>query len=356
MIGHSDRTRTAAVIGGGIGGLTAAISLRRAGLDVTVFERAATPPATGTGLGIWPSALTALDALGLGRRLRELGRPQPDGALHTPDGTTLGRLDTTAIARKHGDPVYLIARPTLLDLLGSALPDGVVHTGAVVEDVPSGYDVVVGADGVHSGTRTALFGEQYPARYTGSTAWRGTVPLDVPRGGETWGKGALFGFTPLAPGVTNWYASLVAPPGYVPDDDIDELLFHFGQWHDPIPRIIDAAREESILHHDLYHSTPLPTYVDGNVALIGDAAHAMAPNLGQGACQAMIDAEALGSALAGENDVATALRRYDERRRRPSQRMAARSAHMNRIAVARRGIGVRNGLIRTALRIGGPPA
>lgn len=194
---------SAAVIGGGVGGLAVANGLLRAGWTVTVFERAGRLPPSGTGLGIWPSALRALDRLGVGPAARERGRAQPDGAMRRPDGSVIATLDVERIRRRHGEGVLLLSRPALLGLLAEALPVGTVRFDAAVADpaaLVDGYDVVVGADGIGSATRAAMFGDRYPLRYSGMTAWRGTVPLDVPAGGETWGRGRKFGVTPQGPG------------------------------------------------------------------------------------------------------------------------------------------------------------
>ncbi|NUT95232.1 MAG: NAD(P)-binding protein, partial [Saccharothrix sp.] len=191
----------AAVIGGGVGGLTAAVGLRAAGWDVTVFERASGLPSTGTGLGIWRNALEALDTLGLGSPARAAGRKQPEGTVRRPDGTVLGRLRAD---------VHLLTRPALLGVLADALPAGCVRFGTPMTYPECDHDLVVAADGINSGVRRSLFGVE--PRPSGAVGWRGTVDFPVPAGGETWGRGVKFGLTPQADGRTNWYA-MTAPDG-----------------------------------------------------------------------------------------------------------------------------------------------
>ena len=339
---------TAAVVGGGIGGLATAIGLHRAGWDVRVYERARSLPDAGTALGMWPAALRALDALGLGERARAAGRPQPAGALLRADGSRIARVD---VGR---DPVYLLSRPALLRLLVGGLPDGVVRYATPVDELGplrDSHDVVVAADGVFSRTRAALFGDRYRARYTGSTAWRGVVPMETGTMSETWGVDGRFGVTPHESGWTNWYATMPAPEGGHAGDggELATLRDLFGDWHEPIRRVLSLLTEDAILRHDLYElRPPLPSFVCGTVALIGDAAHAMTPDLGRGACEALLDGVALAECLGGARDVHSGLSRYDSRRRRPAQRVAAMSRRVNRLAQARRFTRLRDTAVRLA--------
>ncbi|MEV1144393.1 FAD-dependent oxidoreductase [Micromonospora sp. NPDC049799] len=347
-----------AIVGGGVGGLALAGGLHRSGWAVTVFERADGLPTVGTGLGIWPSALRALDELGLGTVARERGLVQPDGAMRRPDGSVIATLDVARIRRRHGEGVRLLSRPALLGLLAEALPAGAVRFGEAVTDpsaLTEAYDVVAGADGIRSATRVAMFSDRFPLRYSGMTAWRGTVAMDLPAGGETWGRGRKFGLTPQAPGVTNWYAAVAAPEGFrPPEGDVAVLRRWFGDWHDPVPAVLDRVDAAGVLHHDVHMVPALPSYVRGRLVLLGDAAHAMTPDLGQGACQALIDAVALVDALAACSDVTSALARYDARRRRATQRMAAMAAWASRLAQVRRFVGVRDAALRAALSFGPP--
>ncbi|MER5264399.1 FAD-dependent monooxygenase [Actinosynnema sp. NPDC002837] len=323
--------RRAAVIGGGVGGLAAAIGMRRHGWAVDVFERSAALPDVGTGLGIWPDAFAALDRLGVGDAARRVGRRQADGVVRKPDGTVIGTIAASS--------VHLLTRPALLGVLAGALPDGVVRfgTAAGLADC-AGYDVVIGADGIHSAVRGELFDAS--VRRSGAVGWRGTVDVPVDAGGETWGRGGKFGLTPQADGRTNWYAM-------GPD------LSLFADWHDPIPRVLASATD--VLRHELLFLSPLPSYVSGRVALLGDAAHAMTPDLGQGACQAIVDGVVLAECLAGD-DVDAGLRRYDSERRRVTQRLAARSLQLNRLARMRRFTGVRDAGLRVALALAPQPS
>ncbi|MFE3290738.1 FAD-dependent oxidoreductase [Rhodococcus sp. NPDC059234] len=330
---------TATVIGGGIGGLTVANYLLRAGWDVHVHERADGPPTTGTALGMWPQALAALDDVGLGDRVRARGVPQSSGTILRPDGSTIARVAV------RGGTTHLISRPALLRILAESVPSSAVHYDSTVTG-PAGdtTDVVIGADGINSRIRDAVFGEGYRPRPLRMAAWRGWTPGTAAGACETWGDGALFGITPRDGDLTNFFAAVRTEPGGA-DGGIEFLRSRFSAWHPRVREILDRLDPAALLHHDLYDSPAMPSYVRGNVALVGDAAHAMAPNLGRGACEAIVDGAALGRALSESPDVGTALRRYDRARRLRTRMLVCASATMARVATSGRGRRVRDGAL-----------
>ncbi|MFE7567100.1 FAD-dependent oxidoreductase [Streptomyces sp. NPDC057539] len=312
----------ALVIGGGIGGLSAAVALRQRGWTVTVLERAPELTPVGAGLGLAPNAQRALDVIGLGDRIRALSAWQGDGGLRAPGGRWLSRTSGEAAADRFGGPLVLVHRATLVSLLASALPEGVVRTGTAaalvdpggergpaVVSTPDGEleaELVVAADGIRSAVRRTLFPDHPGPRYTGSTTWRVIVPAPerpfAPH--ETWGRGRLWGTQPLKDGRVYAYAMATAPEGaHAPDDERAELRRLFGDWHDPVPGIIEAADPGQVLRSDVHEmAVPLPAYHRGRVALLGDAAHAMRPTLGQGANQAIEDAIVLAHHVGADGD------------------------------------------------------
>ncbi|MGW2205951.1 FAD-dependent monooxygenase [Streptomyces sp. NPDC001774] len=369
----------AVVVGAGIGGLAAAIGLRRVGWEVTVVERAPVLDDAGAGISLAANGVRALDALGVGAAVRAAGRGQYTGGTRTPDGSWLARMDGTALERALGTPIVGIPRATLHRLLRAALPPRSLAVGLEVTaldrttpgrvrvrtraaEAPAAgggagidADLVVAADGVNSRTRAALFpGHPGPA-YSGSTVLRALThrSLDLPTDFEiTWGRGAEFGHIAFTDGRAEWHAVLNSPAAVRYADPLAEVRRRFADWHAPIPRLLDATRSEDVLHHDIHElATPLPSFVVGRVALLGDAAHAMTPNLGQGACQALEDAVVLAAALASGPDTDSALASYDAERRPRSQSVgvAARKAGRMGQQLSRPGaVRLRNAALRLA--------
>ncbi|MFD7455911.1 MULTISPECIES: FAD-dependent monooxygenase [unclassified Streptomyces] len=345
-----DTGGSAVVVGGGIGGLAAAVGLRLIGWRVTVVERAATLADVGAGISLHANGLRALDALGVGAAVRAAARPQYTGGTRTPKGARLARMDGAALERELGTPIVGIPRAELHRLLRAALPPDRLLVGAEVTSVdhttpdrltvpvPDGVleaDLVVAADGVNSRLRAGLFPDHPGPVYSGSTVLRAITehPVDLDSDFEiTWGGGAEFGHIAFTDGRAEWHAVLNSPPGVRHTDPLSAMRHRFADWHDPIPDLLDATRPEAVLHHDIHElATPLPSFTAGRIALLGDAAHAMTPNLGQGACQALEDAVTLTAALATEPTVAAALARYDAERRPRSQSVARAARRAGRM-------------------------
>ncbi|MEV5314429.1 FAD-dependent monooxygenase [Streptomyces sp. NPDC052610] len=305
-------SRRAVVIGGGIGGLTAAAALYQGGWRVTVLERARSLEPVGAAISLAPNALRALDVIGLGDTVRDLAAWQGDGGLRTPSGRWLSRSSAAAAQERFGGPLVLLHRATLIGHLAALLPDGTVRTAAEATLADPGddgrpavvrtaageleADLVVGADGIHSAVRRALFPEHPGPVYSGFTTWRVVIPVPGVEfaSHETWGRGRIWGTHPLKDGRVYAYAAAMTPAGGRGGDEKAELLRRFGDWHDPVPAVLAAARPEDVLRHDVFHlAQPLPAYHHGRAALLGDAAHAMPPTLGQGGNQAVEDAVVL---------------------------------------------------------------
>ncbi|MFE2140745.1 FAD-dependent monooxygenase [Streptomyces sp. NPDC059456] len=340
----------AVVVGGGIGGLAAAIGLRRVGWEVTVVERASTLADAGAGISLAANGLRALDALGVGGAVRQASRGQYTGGTRTPDGRWLTRMDGAVLERAVGTPIVGIPRATLHRLLREALPAEALLTGSHVGSVRQtgprtvhvtcgdtvlDADLVVAADGIGSKVRGLLFPAHPGPVHSGSTVLRAITEraVDLRTDFElTWGHGAEFGHIAFHDGRAEWHAVLDLPAGTRFADPVAELRRRFRTWHEPIPALLDATRPTAVLHHDVDElRTPLPSYAVGRIALLGDAAHAMTPHLGQGACQALEDAVTLAAALASGPTVDAALVRYDAERRPRSQAVARAARQAGRM-------------------------
>lgn len=179
--------------------------------------------------------------------------------------------------------------------------------------------------------RRELFGQRFEARATGTTVWRGTANLVTTGLTEYWGHRRRFGVSDRPAGGTNWYATAAlrasqctSPPG------VRELRHLFGNWCSVVAATVAAIDEDRLLRHDIYHlARRLPRYYRGNAVLIGDAAHAMTPDLGRGANEAVLDALWLAHSFNRQTDAVCALATYDHSRRRRTQLMATASAALD---------------------------
>jgi salicylate hydroxylase len=329
-----------AVIGGGIGGLAAALSLYRAGFAVDVYEQAAELNEVGGGINMGPNATRILYRLGLGDALdRDAVRPLSAHVRRWNDGSTLQKATLNPSSSElYGAPHLTVHRADLQRIIAEGLPPERIHLGyhlVGVEDngerVEARFangnrieaDILVGADGIHSTVRALLFGQEAPA-FAGCVAYRGLVPaervadLSLERGNQSW----------LGPGghLVHYFVSggrLLNFVGWTEHDDwnredwtdqatIERALAAFEGWHPQIRRIISAA--DTCFIWALFDRDPLPRWSMGRVTLLGDACHPMYPFMAQGAAQAIEDGACLAALLANGGKPVAILRRYEELR------------------------------------------
>lgn len=346
------------VAGGGIGGLTAAIALQRAGLEVSVFERASELREVGAGLLLAANAQNALAKLGLADAVARLGTPASAGQIRSWRGHVLASIPAAELEKKIGTPSAAVHRADLQALLAREVGEGTLRLDAEVEAfeqdesgvrvmfADGGHesaDFLVGADGLRSRIRAGLFGPEQP-RYAGYTAWRAVVEpkeelLSWGTGFESWGRGARFGCAHIGDGRVYWFATANAPEGEKDDPPGSpagakaKLLRLFSGWHRPVADLVAVAEEGTILRTDIYDREPLGgRWGEGRVTLLGDAAHPMTPNLGQGACQAIEDAVVLARCLGDGGATTESLRSYERLRSDRVAMVVRRSRRVGMVA------------------------
>lgn len=331
-----------AIIGGGIGGLTAANALIQAGIEVAVYEATPELKEIGAGVALHPNAMKVLRAIGVEEEVRKVaGRSQGQVMRNWKTGRLIGRTTREQQVASFGMAGATVHRADLLEVLAAALPAEIVTLGRrCTEVLPDGEtaiavfadgseieaDVIVGADGIHSPVRASLFGPDAP-RFTGKICYRSVVPTGTVRGARPRSEGAQWfgphGTIVLYPLRGEELINVVChydDDGYrheswIAECSREEVLERYAGWNESLLRLFAAA--DTWYKWALYDRDPIPRWTRGRVTLLGDAAHPMLPYLGQGACQAIEDGAVLATALSAEaSDPLTALARY-ERTRRP---------------------------------------
>lgn len=334
------------VAGAGIGGLASAIAIKQAGHDVEVLERAPVLKEVGAGVAIWPNGSRALAALGI----QDVPGTSVSGVqVRTSHGRLLIETPAGEFRARYGHGLVLVHRAELHSSLLQLLGRECVRTASelvafeqdgarVLVSLASGErleaDALVGADGLRSAVRRSLLGDGEP-RYSGATCWRGVARFEVESGGGVnWlGKAAEFGIFPVRDGRTYWFAVRNRPEREAdrPSGKKADVISSFDSWPEPITAVVEATAEAEVLRNDLYDRPEVRTWTRGRVTLMGDAAHPMLPNVGQGACQALEDAVALGRALA-TLPADQALHAYEARRLKRANNFVAQSRLSGRMA------------------------
>lgn len=325
------------IVGGGVGGMALAAAFSRVGLPFVLLERAEDLGEVGSGLGVLPGAVRALESLGIGDELFRRGTPFQEFFLCSRDGRELARVSFKRVFERAGRLGYVLHRGALHAALSARVAPGAVRTGAEVvavdesdgrvkvhlrgEPTPIEGDLVVGADGLNSVVRRHVLGDGQP-RYAGETIFRGISDhhLEHPEVcRELFGAGRRAAFYQLAPGQVYWWATAPLPPGtQIPPHERRAFLEEaFAGWAYGLSGLFASTKSECILQNDIYDRRPAPRWHRGRCGLLGDAAHPTTPNLGQGACMAIEDAIVLTRQIAEAPDAEQAFARfYRERIRR----------------------------------------
>ncbi|MFD3257985.1 FAD-dependent monooxygenase [Paenibacillus lentus] len=346
----------AIIIGAGIGGLCTSIALRKVGVHTVLFDRRADVHLGGAGIGLGANAVRALQMLGAGGELFDYGKTMSRIQIMTEQGKILSNAHTAVISRKYGLDNVNMDRAKLLKILLRSADRGhpvqtrkecigfEQHPGGVKAWFKDGSseegDVLIAADGLRSTIRRMLLPGTEP-QYAGYTCWRSVVPVNPAQAPydpdaftETWGVNGRFGIVPLANDHIYWFACINAKESdpRLAEYTASDLAQHFRHYHEPIPRLLAASGNEALLHHDIMYLPPLRRYAFGRVVLLGDAAHATTPNMGQGAGQAIEDAVILAGHIKHTQNVETALERYNKQRVKRTASITRMSGRIGRIA------------------------
>lgn len=341
-----ERSDPILVVGAGIGGLTLASLLDRRGFEVDLVERAPAFGAVGAGLMLAVNATSVLREVGCLEAIEAAGWIFSRGRISDSRDRTIVEID--GFDAKIGRAVA-VHRAKLHEALADSLGGATLHLGRTVrslEQRDDGVDVelsdghrrryglVVGADGIRSATRDHVVADAAP-RYAGYTSWRFVVPfsVDPPVTTEMWGRGKRFGIVPIGDDLTYCFATANTSAGERDPENgrVEHFRSLFSEFGGAVPEILRRLDEETPLLRTDIEEITLDRWSRGRVVLIGDAAHAMTPNLGQGAAMAIEDAYVLAGTLADESSVDEALASYERVRRPRVQAIADESRSLGRV-------------------------
>ncbi len=341
----------AVIVGAGIAGLTAAIALDRAGINVQVVERASALTQAGTALSLWPNALAALEHLGLRSEVGCIGIAEPEGVVRDSSGKVLITVNQKLLSQDPGFETLIVRRSDLQHLLLDAASHIPIRLNtpaeqlraegdSVIVDLAGGdslrASVALACDGIHSLARSLV--DNPPLTYRGRTSWRALLDNAsalTPAAALTVGGGNQFIAGPLPDGGAYWAADVSLSEGAneAMTDRKSFLMDVFASWHNPVPELIELTHNDQLVIADFYDSVPRKL-TSGRVALLGDAAHPMTPDLGQGACQGIEDAVVLAACMSSVHDPPSALAKYETLRLRRVRHIVRSSRRLGRLATS----------------------
>jgi 2-polyprenyl-6-methoxyphenol hydroxylase-like FAD-dependent oxidoreductase len=342
------------VIGGGICGLTTAIALIRSGHEVGIFEAASELREAGAGVVLGANAMRALHALRIHDVVKAAGSEISTMSVCEANGAPISEMDTLKFTQTSGFRNIAIHRADLQRILLEHLPKGTVQLSSPFErfeqnseqvtayfagDIAATADGLLAADGIHSRARLQVFPKSLP-RFAGYTCWRGiaeasALRLPAGRSFEFWGGADRFGYVPLAANQVYWYACTNSP---IPNNPsfhkwrITDLQRQFAEFTSPVPELLSRTPDDRLLWNDIVDVKPVECFAHGRVLLLGDAAHATTPNLGQGAGQAVEDAAMLSQCLHATRVLPQSFLEFDRQRRPRTTRIVNLSWQLGKIA------------------------
>lgn len=341
------------IIGAGIGGLTMAIALQKRGVPVRVFEAASALTPIGAGILLPPNAMNILARYGLAEQVRAAGKPIDHFAILDRHGKLISQVSAHYAQQGASHQAVAIHRGQLQQVLLNSLMVDTISTGKscaridlfadraealFADGTTASGPFVVGADGLRSTVRHAVF-PRHRLRYSGQTCWRGVATLKLPDKWESqfveiWGRCGAFGFVPINESQVYWFATQRASAQGV--DDMGgvkrRLIGLYGSLIEPVAELIAQTEASQIIHSDLFDLAPMKSWAQGRAVLIGDAAHAMLPNLGQGGAQAIEDSWVLSETLATTNSFEEAVQRFQMLRLARVRKIAGMSRDLAKVS------------------------
>lgn len=343
-----------AVVGAGVGGLTLAIALEKKGFNVTVYEQAPVIKPLGAGLALAANAVKAFSEIGISQEVLKAGKVLKVLRIKDPKGNTLSETDAEIISAKLGVVNnFTIHRADLHSVLLSQLKKNTIQPckscinfiqkkSTIILQFQDGSeaetDYVIACDGIHSAIRKKLLPDSKP-RYSGYTCWRAVIDvipanINMDETSETWGAGTRFGIAPLTNNRIYWFACINAKENdpAMKSMKVESLLSHFKNFHFPVVDILNATKDSQLIWSDIIDIKPLKRFAFGNIVLMGDAAHATTPNMGQGACMAIEDAAVLAKAIETHSSVEDAFVYFEKKRIRRTTAIVNQSWRIGKIA------------------------
>lgn len=351
------------IIGAGIGGLAIAVAFENAGIPYQVFEKA--PELNEVGAGIWlaPNALKVLENLGVLAEVKAQGRSMKKAAVCKQDLTVLTSFSQNDLEGESARATIAIHRAKLQQILFKQIPSSKIHLGKGFESyrqigtesievtfndgstTESNY--LIGADGINSGVRHQLF-PGAKKRYSGQTCWRGIshYPLEADfanLGLELWGNQVRFGLSGIDTNRVYWFAVALDTPDQKDDPLLVKEKLHemFSEFHPLVNKIISATSTDQVVRNDIYDLAPLPHWYEDTICLIGDAAHATTPNMGQGGAQAIEDAYYLSN-LITQHPEKNVFALFQQKREKKVKAIVKQSWTTGKMAHWKYGRGLRN--------------
>lgn len=341
----------ATIVGAGIAGLTTAIALQQKGIEVEIFEAAPQIQPVGAGLALAANAMQAFYKLGIADAIIAKGRKLPSFSFYNHRGKLLNTTNSIELGKKYGIDNFTIHRAALHSTLLEQLGETPVYLSKKVVGFTQNGNVItlqfadgsshitqclIVADGINSPIRKQLIPHSLP-RYAGYVCWRAVIDstgFDWNETTETFGPKGRFGITPLADNLLYWYActNISKNNQRYAAYTIDDLRKHFTGYHHPIKEILDRTENTALIYGPIIDLAPIDKFAFGNIVLLGDAAHATTPNLGQGACQAIEDAVVLADEMAKTTVYQNAFINFEQRRLERTRYVTLQSRRVGEVA------------------------